>query len=320
MKTFLLLVIVVVFSLPVIAFAETAVDVKGLPQEILVDVLESYEFELDLDDRKFLIESIQKMPEEKQAILSPALNALENVDSDVDLSSFSSLLNLDDSLAICSRLADHKDPMLRFFANYFMAKRGDTNAAKRIHDLIHSEKPSLLQKQVIKSYCQLMGIRAELNSPEKIAEYFTSMVIKAPKLKPGDAAPAFKVTDTNGQELSLEKLEGKVVLLHFWATWCGPCMGQMESLKADLAKYSPEDVAIVFISLDYDQEAFDDAVTELELPGFNVLSNAGIGGDLPKAYAVNGIPFDIIIDSNKKVISNDIRDITGLLQQPTITK
>jgi cytochrome c biogenesis protein CcmG/thiol:disulfide interchange protein DsbE len=63
-------------------------------------------------------------------------------------------------------------------------------------------------------------------------------------------APAFAVTDLSGQKLSLDSLRGKVVLLNFWATWCGPCRDEIPGFVQLQQKYGPQGFQIVGISMD----------------------------------------------------------------------
>ncbi len=73
----------------------------------------------------------------------------------------------------------------------------------------------------------------------------------------GKPAPEFKVTDVNGEELSLEKYRGQVVLLDFWATWCGPCIAEMPKLKQTYEKYKDQNFQIIGISLDGSKPPLD---------------------------------------------------------------
>ena len=63
-------------------------------------------------------------------------------------------------------------------------------------------------------------------------------------------APDFRVMDTRGEELSLEQYRGQVVLLDFWATWCGPCIAEMPNVKQTYAKHRDRNFQIIGISLD----------------------------------------------------------------------
>ena len=66
----------------------------------------------------------------------------------------------------------------------------------------------------------------------------------------GKLAPDFTVKDLDGKELSLKDFRGQVVLIDFWATWCGPCIKEMPKVKKTYAKFKDQKFAIIGISLD----------------------------------------------------------------------
>ncbi len=66
----------------------------------------------------------------------------------------------------------------------------------------------------------------------------------------GQLAPDFTLTSTEGEEFSLSDFRGKVVLLDFMATWCGPCISEMDHLKRVYSDYSAEGVIIISIDVD----------------------------------------------------------------------
>ncbi|HEY7545233.1 MAG TPA: redoxin domain-containing protein, partial [Blastocatellia bacterium] len=80
-------------------------------------------------------------------------------------------------------------------------------------------------------------------------------VIANPRLAFETLPVEFRVKSIAGDELSLEKFRGKVVLLDFWATWCGPCMFEMPEVKRIWKKYSASEFIIIGISLDSNERA-----------------------------------------------------------------
>src|SRR5262249_52508544 len=83
----------------------------------------------------------------------------------------------------------------------------------------------------------------------------TRAIIASPKLVDAVLAPGFSVRSFSGDDLSLERLKGKIVLLDFWATWCGPCREEMPAVKEIWKKYRGDKFVIVGISLDRDRGA-----------------------------------------------------------------
>ena len=109
----------------------------------------------------------------------------------------------------------------------------------------------------------------------------------------GSAAPDFKLPDLNGQTVSLDQFKGKIVILDFWATWCGPCQITMPLLEK-LQKEYPESVVLLAISLD--QEPADvvrDFVHQQGLSARVLLDERGVAAEL---YGTESIPMHVIID------------------------
>ncbi|MEM7139127.1 MAG: TlpA disulfide reductase family protein [Myxococcota bacterium] len=76
-------------------------------------------------------------------------------------------------------------------------------------------------------------------------------------LAPGDVPPAVDLQDRSGVPVKLESLRGKVVLLDFWASWCGPCKQEMPVLEALHNKYKSQGLVIVGINIDNQQKKMD---------------------------------------------------------------
>ncbi|MCG9132709.1 redoxin domain-containing protein [Candidatus Poribacteria bacterium] len=109
----------------------------------------------------------------------------------------------------------------------------------------------------------------------------------------GKPAPNFQVTDLNGETLSLEKYRGQVVLLDFWATWCGPCITEMPKIKKTYAQYKDQQFQIIGISLDTSKEPLE---TYIEKEGLEWVHYWDESGEIRTLYGVWGIPSAFLID------------------------
>jgi thiol-disulfide isomerase/thioredoxin len=69
-------------------------------------------------------------------------------------------------------------------------------------------------------------------------------------LEPGDAPPPIGMVDQRGEKVDLSDLEGKVVLVDFWASWCGPCRKEMPVLEQLYAKYADQGLVIIGVNID----------------------------------------------------------------------
>lgn len=108
----------------------------------------------------------------------------------------------------------------------------------------------------------------------------------------------FQVVDLNGETLSLEKYRGKIVLLDFWATWCGPCLAEMPFVKSTYQKYKNQNFEIIGISLDQD---LNQLTTYLETNGITWPQYYDNGDQISNLYQVQAIPTTYLID-NKGII------------------
>jgi thiol-disulfide isomerase/thioredoxin len=106
-------------------------------------------------------------------------------------------------------------------------------------------------------------------------------------------APAISMTLSDGQSLSLADLEGKVVLLDFWATWCGPCRAALPSLKALNERLAGRPFAIVAVSADPDEEAWRKFIAE---SGDEWAQYRDEDDRVRQAYGVKAYPTYVIID------------------------
>ncbi|HVA50102.1 MAG TPA: TlpA disulfide reductase family protein [Pirellulales bacterium] len=110
-----------------------------------------------------------------------------------------------------------------------------------------------------------------------------------------------------GGKFELSQYKGKVVLVDFWATWCGPCVAELPNVKDVYAKYHDRGFEVVGISLDNDADALSEFVKERHIAWpvlFEGGENAsGWGHPLAEQYKVDSIPLAILLDRQGKVVS-----------------
>jgi thiol-disulfide isomerase/thioredoxin len=111
-------------------------------------------------------------------------------------------------------------------------------------------------------------------------------------LEIGRPAPAFKLGDLSGRQVSLDQFKGKAVLLDFWATWCGPCRITMPLLE-NLQKEYPDTLVLLAINLQESRAEVQDYVRQQKLHSTVLLDEQGAVGS---AYGAEAIPMQVLID------------------------
>lgn len=119
-------------------------------------------------------------------------------------------------------------------------------------------------------------------------------------VKVGDAAKDFALKDADGKEWKLADYKGRVLLLDFWATWCGPCREAMPKIQALHEKYKNRKVTIAGVNT-FERGKTDKAIKYMKDQGFAYTGLYG-GDDLAEAYGVTGIPTLILIDGQGRIL------------------
>ncbi len=143
---------------------------------------------------------------------------------------------------------------------------------------------------------------------ERLNQYVTVLNNDA-VLIPGQKVPEFTLADYDGEDRSLYSLlaDNDIVLIDFWASWCGPCIADFPELKKLHAAYTDEDFEIVGVSIDSTDEDWLGGVDEHELPWINLGEVKGWEGPVSTMYGVNAIPKGFLVDSQGCIYKKNIR-------------
>jgi thiol-disulfide isomerase/thioredoxin len=121
------------------------------------------------------------------------------------------------------------------------------------------------------------------------------------RLAVGSEPIGFEVTSVNGQTLSPQKYKGKVLLIDFWATWCGPCKVDMPHVMKVYQKYNKKGFEIVGINLDRSRQAFDTYLAQNSIPWPQYFDGKYWNNDVATQYGVKAIPATYLIDKKGKI-------------------
>ena len=144
-----------------------------------------------------------------------------------------------------------------------------------------------------------------MNSPfaKKMVELRASLVNVDPGVTPPDVA----LPSLDGNIISLSSLRGQYVLLDFWASWCGPCRGEIPHLKKVYEKYHGSGFEIFSVSLDDKRDAWIKALEEEQMPWIQVSDLKGMKSQVVTDYSITGIPAVWFIDKDGVILAKDVR-------------
>ena len=142
--------------------------------------------------------------------------------------------------------------------------------------------------------------------------YFTlisSIAVSNASAGLNDLIPS-KLENAKGEEVSRDKLKGKIVGIYFSAKWCPPCRGFTPSL-VNFRDANQEDFEVVFVSSDRNAKAQKDYMNEYKMQWVPVEHNSSAANKLKKKFKVRGIPSLVIVGPDGKTITTDGRGVVS---------
>jgi thiol-disulfide isomerase/thioredoxin len=116
-----------------------------------------------------------------------------------------------------------------------------------------------------------------------------------------------KFTAVDGREVDVSKLQGKVVLIDFWATWCGPCVAELPNVLKAYKELHPKGFEIVGISLDSEKTELEAFVKEKGMEWPQYFDGKGWQNEISSKYGINSIPAMWLLNKKGMVVSTNAR-------------
>jgi len=162
---------------------------------------------------------------------------------------------------------------------------------------------------------QLQQVFGQSSLVKQYVAEFTNFKNKLDEGKPlvqGKVAPDFEeilAKPIKGKKsMKLSDLKGKIVLIDFWASWCGPCRRENPNVVKTHAKYEKEGFTILSVSLDNDKAKWLEAIEKDKLIWpYHVSDLGGWNSKVARMYEVTGVPFTVLLDKEGKVIKTNLR-------------
>jgi thiol-disulfide isomerase/thioredoxin len=197
------------------------------------------------------------------------------------------------------RSAAAKDPLLALYFTSFLRLDKYPEENKRIVERLQKEVPTSSYTQEMATQYTTMLQQIKSQEASKNAEAVTAI---------GAMAPELSFAGTDGKVLKLSALRGKVVLIDFWASWCGPCRRENPNVVAAYNKFKDKGFAIYSVSLDQDAGRWKGAIEQDGLIWPTHVSDLkGWQSEAARMYGVQAIPAQFLLDKDGKIIAKNLR-------------
>lgn len=162
---------------------------------------------------------------------------------------------------------------------------------------------NLLRSTYVELHGDMEGYEPFMASLNEAALQKASEEVKKKRVDP-KPAPKWTLTDLNGKSVSLADLKGHIVVMDFWATWCGPCKSSFPGMQQAVDAYADDPkVTFVFVSVGEEKETVQDYIDESGYR-FHVLLDKD--KKVAKDYGVRGIPAKIVIGPKGRLLFNSV--------------
>ena len=206
-------------------------------------------------------------------------------------------------------------------------------SASQVNDTLRTEQKKLQEltatflknnDNVILAYTMLSNIEMREMGLRETKELYRSMgegakathcgaiikerIDRMEKTAGGAVAPDFTLPDLNGNPVTMSEVKGKIKIIDFWASWCGPCRMNNPALRKIYEDFHSKGLEIIGVSLDNSKVGWQKAIEKDGLEWINVSSLKGWDCEVVRLYNVTGVPALYILNEYNRIIATGLRD------------
>lgn len=154
---------------------------------------------------------------------------------------------------------------------------------------------------------RMYGTLGEGAKASQYGRMIEERIARMAKTEGGAQAPDFTLPDLQGNMVTMSSVKGKIKIVDFWASWCGPCRLNNPALRQMYEEFHSKGLEIIGVSLDTNKAAWEKAIAKDGLSWINVSSLKGWKCDVVSQYSVKGIPALFVLDENNNIIATGLK-------------